>query len=220
MRRRSISRTATTSALRRVSRGPLARSNSVAAVRTSSRTRVDRVRTRFARVSLRHRLGRPRGEVRLWSMARALSSRRDETSLAIRRPSSPRSTRDVAPMVSSRWVRSSIADSPVGREQEFGISSDELNSTVSTRTSRPPSVTTLLGLWDDNGNGFLDQEELEAPTCSSTTVCRQPRRLDQLHRDLESRSKGPSNKSSESTHYSTPGLLAVEQVERQRRCAR
>ena len=82
-------------------------------------------------------------------------------------------------------------------EQEFGISSDELvnfneNLTASQRD-------TLLGLWDDNGNGFLDQGELEANMFFSTTAGN-PNGLINYARDLEI-ARGPSNKSSESTHY-------------------
>ncbi len=82
-------------------------------------------------------------------------------------------------------------------EVDFGVSSDEVVGFNENLTGA--QRTTLLGLWDTNGNGNLDQEEiLNNMTFGSTAD--NPNGLINYTRDLETRA-GPSNKGSESTHY-------------------
>ena len=80
---------------------------------------------------------------------------------------------------------------------DFGLSTDE---TVGFRENLTAAQTaTLVGLWDDNGNGLLDDDELfRNMTFSSTSG--NPNGLINYTRDLQTR-EGLSSKGSESTHY-------------------
>ncbi|NNC41139.1 MAG: TonB-dependent receptor, partial [Acidimicrobiia bacterium] len=80
---------------------------------------------------------------------------------------------------------------------DFGVSSDEvLGFTEGLSSSQ---LATLLGLWDDNGNGALDQNEiLNNMTFNNTTG--NPNGLVNYTRDLQTQA-GISKKGSESLHY-------------------
>ncbi len=80
---------------------------------------------------------------------------------------------------------------------DFGASTDE---TLGFRENLTQAqLDTLLGLWDDNNNGVLDNAEIfNNMTFSSTDG--NPNGLVNYTRDLETIA-GPSSKGSESTHY-------------------
>lgn len=80
---------------------------------------------------------------------------------------------------------------------DFGVSSDESQGFRENLT--PGQMTTLLGLWDNNGNGFLDEAEIiNNMTFGSTSG--NPNGLINYTRDLET-SPGANLKASESLHY-------------------
>ena len=80
---------------------------------------------------------------------------------------------------------------------DFGVSTDEVNGFNEGLSDSQRN--TLLGLWDDNGNGALDQDEiLNNMTFASTAG--NPEGLINYTRDLETKA-GVSQKGSEFTHY-------------------
>lgn len=80
---------------------------------------------------------------------------------------------------------------------DFGASTDE---TLGFRENLTASqLATLIGLWDDNNNGQLDDAEIIANMTFGSTVGN-PNGLINYTRDLET-IPGPSSKGSESTHY-------------------
>ncbi|MEM7582683.1 MAG: TonB-dependent receptor [Acidobacteriota bacterium] len=80
---------------------------------------------------------------------------------------------------------------------DFGASSDEVVGFNEALT--PGQRATLLALWDGNGDGFLDGEELANNMFFGSTAGN-PDNLINYTRDLQTQA-GPSNKGSESTHY-------------------
>jgi len=90
----------------------------------------------------------------------------------------------------------SCTDSPWS-DVDFGVSTDEVagfNEGLSAG-----QLQTLLGLWDDNNNGTLDQDEILNNMTFGTTAGN-PDGLVNYTRDLQTQA-GVSNKSSESLHY-------------------
>ncbi|MCH7667087.1 MAG: TonB-dependent receptor [Acidobacteria bacterium] len=82
-------------------------------------------------------------------------------------------------------------------EVDFGVSTDEVFGFTEGLTAA--QLATLLGLWDDNNNGILDQDEiLNNMTFGSTSG--NPDGLINYTRDLQTQA-GISKKGSESTHY-------------------
>ncbi len=80
---------------------------------------------------------------------------------------------------------------------DFGVSTDEVFGFTEGLSSS--QLDTLLGLWDDNNNGLLDQNEiLDNMTFASTAG--NPDGLVNYTRDLQTQ-EGISKKGSESTHY-------------------
>jgi len=80
---------------------------------------------------------------------------------------------------------------------DFGVSSDEVAGFSEGLSGS--QLATLLGIWDDNNNGILDQDEiLNNMTFGSTAG--NPDGLVNYTRDLQTQA-GPSNKESESLHY-------------------
>jgi len=90
----------------------------------------------------------------------------------------------------------SCTDSPWSTV-DFGVSTDEVNGFNEGLTAAQTS--TLLGLWDDNSNGVLDQEEILNNMTFGTTAGN-PNGLVNYTRDLQTQA-GVSNKSSETLHY-------------------
>ncbi|MDA8019697.1 MAG: hypothetical protein MPN21_19835 [Thermoanaerobaculia bacterium] len=80
---------------------------------------------------------------------------------------------------------------------DFGVSSDEVVGFNEGLTDSQRA--TLLNLWDDNGNGTLDQSEILLNMTFGSTADN-PHGLINYTRDLQTRA-GPSSKGSESTHY-------------------
>jgi hypothetical protein len=93
-------------------------------------------------------------------------------------------------------VVGSCSESPWSRV-DFGVSTDEVQGFNEGLSS--DQRNTLLGLWDDNGNGTLDQAEILNNMTFNTTAGN-PDGLLNYTRDLQTQA-GISNKSSESTHY-------------------
>ena len=82
-------------------------------------------------------------------------------------------------------------------EVDFGVSTDEVFGFTEGLSST--QLATLLGIWDDNSNGILDQDEiLNNMTFASTAG--NPDGLVNYTRDLQTQS-GPSSKGSESIHF-------------------
>ncbi len=80
---------------------------------------------------------------------------------------------------------------------DFGVSSDELNGFNEGLTAG--QLATLVGLWDDNHNGVLDQTEILNNMTFGTTAGN-PNGLVNYTRDLQTQA-GISSKGSESTHF-------------------
>jgi hypothetical protein len=80
---------------------------------------------------------------------------------------------------------------------DFGLSTDETQGFRENLTAG--QTATLLGLWDSNGNGILDDAEIRS-NMSFAATAGNPDGLINYTRDLETQA-GPSEKSSEATHY-------------------
>jgi hypothetical protein len=80
---------------------------------------------------------------------------------------------------------------------DFGVSSDESQGFRENLT--PGQMATLLGLWDDNGNGVLDEQEIIDNMVFASTDGN-PNGLINYTRDLET-APGANLKGSESLHY-------------------
>jgi hypothetical protein len=80
---------------------------------------------------------------------------------------------------------------------DFGLSTDETQGFRENLTAT--QMSTLLGLWDDNGNGFLDDSEILTNMVFSSTAGN-PHGLINYTRDLQV-AAGLSAKSSESDQY-------------------
>ena len=80
---------------------------------------------------------------------------------------------------------------------DFGLSTDETQGFRENLTASQRS--TLLGLWDGNGNGVLDDSEIRNNMTFASTAGN-PNGLINYTRDLEVQA-GPSEKGSESLHY-------------------
>ncbi len=80
---------------------------------------------------------------------------------------------------------------------DFGASTDETLGFRENLTST--QLATLIGIWDDNGNGRLDDQEIINNMTFGSTAGN-PNGLINYTRDLETIA-GPSSKGSESTHY-------------------
>ncbi len=93
-------------------------------------------------------------------------------------------------------VVGSCSDSPWSRV-DFGVSTDEVQGFNEGLTGA--QLTTLLGIWDDNNNGVLDQAEI-LNNMTFNTTSGNPDGLLNYTRDLQTQ-VGISNKSSETTHY-------------------
>ena len=80
---------------------------------------------------------------------------------------------------------------------DFGVSSDE---TAGFRENLTAAQTqTLLATWDDNGNGVIDDAEIQN-NMTFSSAAGNPNGLVNYTRDLQVQA-GPSDKSSEATHY-------------------
>ncbi|MFQ5526609.1 MAG: carboxypeptidase regulatory-like domain-containing protein [Thermoanaerobaculia bacterium] len=107
----------------------------------------------------------------------------------------PRGT--TGPAVLCEVVGTCVPDNVSWSQVDFGVSTDEVFGFTEGLSSS--QLATLLAIWDDNGNGILDQEEiLNNMTFASTAG--NPDGLVNYTRDLQVQS-GPSSKGSESTHY-------------------
>lgn len=80
---------------------------------------------------------------------------------------------------------------------DFGASTDETQGFREGLTAAQEA--TLLGLWDDNSNGFLDDSEIISNMTFGSTAGN-PHGLINYTRDLQTQA-GVSEKGSESTHY-------------------
>ncbi len=80
---------------------------------------------------------------------------------------------------------------------DFGLSTDETRGFRENLTAS--QTTTLLGLWDGNGNGILDDSEIRNNMTFGSRDGN-PHGLINYTRDLEVQA-GPSEKGSEATHY-------------------
>jgi hypothetical protein len=81
---------------------------------------------------------------------------------------------------------------------DFGVSSDEVNGFNEALSQS--QLQTLIGLgWDTNGNGFLDQSEIQNNMTFASTAGN-PNGLVNYTRDLQTQA-GISSKGSEFTHY-------------------
>lgn len=81
---------------------------------------------------------------------------------------------------------------------DFGASTDEVNNFNQNITDAQRQTLISLG-WDDNGDGFFDQGELENHMVFTSTTGN-PHGLINYTRDLQTQA-GISSKSSESTHF-------------------
>lgn len=81
---------------------------------------------------------------------------------------------------------------------DFGASSDEINNFNQNITSAQRQTLIAAG-WDEDGDGFFSQSEL-ANNMQFSSTSGNPQGLINYTRDLETQA-GPSEKSSESTHY-------------------
>ncbi len=80
---------------------------------------------------------------------------------------------------------------------DFGLSTDETEGFRENLTAG--QMSTLLGLWDMNGNGLLDDDEIRN-NMSFASTAGNPDGLINYTRDLETVA-GPSEKGNEATHY-------------------